>query len=77
MFFNQNLERVYNTLKEDMIEMCFMHYSAILINSGFFSSLIWLYLHMEALEIKHSLKWDPASFILRHRQPTTGSKTCF
>lgn len=27
MLFNQNLEEVYNTLKEDRIGMYFMHYS--------------------------------------------------
>lgn len=37
MFFNQNLEGVYNTLKADMIGMYFMHYSAILKKFRFLS----------------------------------------
>lgn len=35
MFFNQNLEGVCNTLKEDIIGMYIMHDSAIVTNPGF------------------------------------------
>ena len=70
MFFSQNLEGVYNTVRRHDWNV----FHALQCNFNkfrFLSNTHWLYLHMEALKIKYSLKWDLVSFILCQRQPTT------